>query len=115
MKLIRLFTRYENLNAVREKLFNSGAPGLSVTDAQGIGKPLGQMASEQDGRPTPLPTFKRLVSVEVVCEDAQVGELVDALVEVCRTGSQGDGKIFVHDVTEAIRIRTGERGDDALY
>ncbi len=105
MKQIRLFTRYENLNAVREKLFHIGAPGLSVFEAQGIGKPLGQMASEFDGRPTPIPTFKRLVAVEIVCEEDQVDELVDALVEICHTGAQGDGKIFITDVAEAVRIR----------
>lgn len=115
MKQIRLFTRHENLNGIREKLFHVGAPGLSVVEAQGIGKPLGQMSSEDDGRPTPLPNFKKMACVEVVCEDEQVDELVDTLIEICHTGSQGDGKIFVTDVGEAIRIRTGQRGNDALY
>jgi len=100
---------------LREKLFRAGAPGLTLFEAQGIGKPLGQMSSELDGHPTPIPHFKRQVGVEVVCESDQVEELIDMLVETCHTGGQGDGKIFVIDVAEAVRIRTGQRGVDALY
>ncbi len=115
MLLIRCFTRYENLNQIRRKLFEVGAPGVSISEAQGIGKPLSQMVDEVDQRPRSIPQFKKRICVEIVIEDAESEEIVSELLKICNTGLQGDGKIFILPVNDAIRIRTGERGDKALY
>ncbi|VAX16750.1 Nitrogen regulatory protein P-II [hydrothermal vent metagenome] len=114
MKLIRFYTRPENMENIREKLFEMGAPGLSVTDALGIGKPLGQMTHEK-GEPAHLPQFRKRICVEVVADDKDTQALAASLAELCRTGKFGDGKIFIINVDDAIRVRTGERGADSLY
>lgn len=115
MKLIRLFTRYENMGNIREKLFEAGAPGISILEAKGIGKPLGQMKDAISNKPTDLPQFKQRILVEVVVDDDSVEEMVTILKETCHTGRLGDGKIFILPVEDAIRVRTGERGDSSLY
>lgn len=115
MKLIRCYTRYENLSMIREKMFEAGAPGISILEAQGIGKPLGQMKDALSQSATTLPQFKRRILVEIVLDDASVEEIMNILRDICQTGRLGDGKIFVMPVEEVLRIRTGETGDAALY
>jgi nitrogen regulatory protein P-II 1 len=113
MKMIRCYIRYEKLEEVREKLFILGVPGLSVSEVKGIGKPLSQMGSNPDGKK--VPQFQPRVELTIVLEKESVDEVVDALVSTLRTGNLGDGKIFILPVEEAIRVRTGDRGDQALY
>ena len=115
MKLIRLFTRYENMNLVRERLFEAGAPGISIVEAKGIGKPLGQMRDVISNKPTDLPQFKQRILVEVVVDDESVEDMITLLKDTCQTGRLGDGKIFILPVDDAVRVRTGDRGDSALY
>jgi len=115
MKLIRCYTRPDNLEHIRQKLFELGAPGLSVTEAQGIGKPMSQMIGPDSSKPHSLPQFQQRICVEVVVDDDSAGELASALAESCRTGKLGDGKIFIIPVEESIRIRTNERGVQSLY
>jgi len=115
MKLVKLYTRPENLDKVREKLFEMGAPGLSVTDALGIGKPLGEMAPSDGGQVNHLPQFRKRICVDVVAGDRDAHAIAANLALVCKTGSLGDGKVFIMDVDDAIRVRTGQRDLDALY
>lgn len=110
-----MYTRPENLDKIREKLFEIGAPGLSVTDVLGIGKPLGQMASVKESESHHLPQFRKRILVEIVADDTEADEIASALAIVCKTGKLGDGKIFIIPVDDAIRVRTGERGIDSLY
>ena len=112
MKMIKCFIRHERLELVREKLFEIGAPGISVTETKGIGKPMSQLKSSSESK---LPQFLPRVEVSIVLEDDAVDEVVDALVSTLRTGQLGDGKIFILPVEDAVRIRTGERGEQALY
>jgi nitrogen regulatory protein P-II 1 len=112
MKMIKCFIRHERLEEVRGKLFELGAPGISVTEAKGIGKPMSQLKSSSESK---LPQFLPRVEVSIVVEDDAVDELVDTLVNTLRTGQFGDGKIFILPVEDAVRIRTGERGGQALY
>ncbi|NIQ02628.1 MAG: P-II family nitrogen regulator [Nitrospinaceae bacterium] len=112
MKMIRCYIRHEKLETVREKLFELGVPGLSVSDVKGIGKPMSQLKSDPDSK---VPQFLPRVELTIVLEDSAVEEVVDMLVSTVRTGSLGDGKIFIMPVDDAIRIRTGERGQQALY
>lgn len=115
MKMIRCYIRNEKLEAVREKLFALGVPGLSVSEVRGIGKPMSQLASSPDPDAAELPHFKPRTEVTIVLEDEEVDSVTQALIETVRTGNLGDGKIFVLPVEQAIRIRTGENGKQALY
>ncbi len=113
MKLIKAIVNTDHLDALRDRLFDKGAPGLTVDNVMGIGKPLSQMRySESRGF---VPKFFAKSRIEIVVEDDRLEEIVDAIRTVCHTGSIGDGKIFVLPVEDAVRIRTGERGTDALY
>ena len=112
MKMIKCFIKYEKLEAVREKLFELGVPGLSVVDVKGIGKPMGQMKSDSGSK---VPQFNHCVEISIVLEAAAVQEVIDMLVKEVHTGNLGDGKIFVLPVEDAVRVRTGERGKQALY
>ena len=94
------------------KLFELGVPGLSVSEMKGIGKPLSQLKSAPGSE---TPQFHPRVEISIVLENEAVDEVVDMLVATTQTGSLGDGKIFILPVENAIRIRTGERGVDALY
>ncbi len=113
--MLRCYIRHEMLEEVRAKLFALGAPGLSVSDVKGIGKPMSQMRSAPDPAASQLPQFLPRVEITVVLDDDAVDEVVKALLEVLRTGQQGDGKIFILPVEETIRVRTGETGQQALY
>ncbi|MBE0617548.1 MAG: P-II family nitrogen regulator [Proteobacteria bacterium] len=113
MKLIKAIVNTDHLDELRDRLFELGAPGLTVDSVMGIGKPLSQMRySETRGF---IPKFFARSRVEVVLEDERVEEVVGAIAAVCRTGQIGDGKIFVLPVEAVHRIRTGETGKEALY
>lgn len=113
MKLVKAIVNTDFLDQLRDRLFDLGAPGLTVDSVMGIGKPLGQMRySEKRGF---VPKFFAKSRVEIVLEDERVAEVVDAIREVCNTGRIGAGKIFVLPVDDVVRIRTAERGRDALY
>ncbi len=110
--MIQCNIRHEKLDAVRLKLFELGVPGLSVSEIKGIGKPLSQLKSAPGSE---TPHFHPRVEISIVLEDEAVDEVVDVLVATAKTGNLGDGKIFILPVDNAIRIRTGEKGGDALY
>ncbi len=113
MKLIKAIVNTDRLDELRDRLFEIGAPGLTVDNVMGIGKPLSQMRySETKGF---VPKFFAKSRVEIVVEDDRVEEVVEAVRAVCCTGSIGDGKIFILPVEGVLRIRTGERDQDALY
>ncbi len=113
MKLIKAIVNTDRLDELRDRLFEIGAPGLTVDNVMGIGKPLSQMRySETKGF---VPKFFAKSRVEIVVEDDRVEEVVEAIRSVCRTGNIGDGKIFILPVDGVLRIRTGERDQDALY
>lgn len=113
MKLIKAVVNTDRLDELRDRLFELGAPGLTVDSVMGIGKPLGQMRYAE-GRGF-IPKFFAKSRVEIVIEDERVEEVVATVQQVCRSGNIGDGKIFVLPVADVIRVRTGERGKEALY
>lgn len=113
MKLIKAIVNTDRLDELRDRLFELGAPGMTVDSVMGIGKPLGQMRySESRGF---IPRFFARSRIEIIIESERVDEVLQAIQSVCRTGNIGDGKIFVLPVDEVVRIRTGEVGKDALY
>jgi nitrogen regulatory protein P-II 1 len=112
MKMIKCFIKHEKLEEVREKLFELGVPGLSTIDVKGIGKPMSHMKPTTDSK---VPQFHPGVEISIVLENEAVDEVIDMVIKTARTGNMSDGKIFVLPVEDAIRIRTTERGTQALY
>lgn len=112
MKKIEAVIRPEKLDDVKEALDAAGYPGLMLTRIEGHGKQKGLMQQFR-GRQYKvelLPKYK----IEVVCADAHCAQLIEAIAESARTGEVGDGKIFVSDIADVMRIRTGEVGDIAI-
>ncbi|PLX38895.1 MAG: transcriptional regulator [Deltaproteobacteria bacterium] len=100
------------LEVVKDALHELGIFGMTVTEVRGFGRQKGQ--SELYRGAEYVVDFVPKVKVEIVATEALSGDVINALVEAARTGKIGDGKIFVSPVSETIRIRTGERGEEAL-
>ena len=112
MKLIIAFIQPERLTAVKQSLFETEIYKLSVTNALGCGQQKGYSESYR-GSEIEVNLLKK-VRLEVAVNDDFVQQTVDAIVSGARTGKIGDGKIFVLDLPQCIRIRTGEKGSDAI-
>ena len=112
MKRIEAIIRHEKVDEVRKALEKVGFPGLNISEVEGHGKQKGvvQQWRGEQYRVELLPKAK----LEVVVSDKDSSKIVKAIQEVAKTGSVGDGKIFISDVYEVIRIRTGETGESAL-
>jgi nitrogen regulatory protein P-II 1 len=112
MKRIEAVIRPNKLDEVKEALSQIGIQGMTVSEVKGFGRTGGKKEVYRGS--AYVVDFVPKVSVEIVCQDSQVTAILDAVEKAARTGKIGDGKIFVTDVLEAVRIRTGERGDVAL-
>lgn len=112
MKRIEAIIRPDRLDQVKECLTRIGIQGASAAEIRGFGR---QRGHTEMYRGTEYSVdFLPKVLLTIVASDDQVPKIVDAIIEGSRTGKLGDGKIFVTPVDEVIRIRTGERGDEAL-
>ncbi len=112
MKKIEAVIRPEKLDLVRRALEEAGSPGLMITEIEGNGK---QKGIEQQWRGKKykvelLPKMK----IDVVVKDSDVEKFTKVIREAAKTGAIGDGKIFISSIDNVIRIRTGEKGEDAL-
>ncbi len=112
MKKIEAIIKPFKLDEVKEALHEIGLQGLTVTEAKGFGRQKGHTELYRGAEY--VVDFLPKVKVEVVLEDALVDRAIEAIQQAAHTGRIGDGKIFVTTVEEAIRIRTGERGKDAI-
>ena len=112
MKLIIAYIQPEKLNAVKQSLYGSEVYKLSVTNALGCGQQMGYHESYR-GVDIEVNLLKKL-RLEIAVNDEYVKSTVDAIIDGARTGAIGDGKIFVMDLPECIRIRTGESGKEAV-
>ncbi len=112
MKKIEAIIRPEKLEAVRKALEESGYPGITITEIEGHGMQKGtfQQWRGEKYKVDFLPKAK----VEIVSLDRDAEKIIQTVVDSAFTGGVGDGKIFVTDVTEVVRIRTRERGEKAL-
>ena len=112
MKKIEAIIRPEKLNDVKVALSDIGVKGMTVSNVLGFGNQKGytQIYRGQEIVTKLLPKIK----LEVVVSTEKADEVIATIVETSKTGAFGDGKIFVYDVADAIRIRTGEHSDDAL-
>jgi nitrogen regulatory protein P-II 1 len=112
MKKIEAIIRSERLQEVQDALDDLGVSGLTVTEVMGCGRQKGYTESYRGSRVniSLLPKLK----VESVVSDEIVDKAVDAIVGAAYTGEIGDGRLFVYNVEESVRIRTGERGEETV-
>ena len=112
MKMIMAVIKPFKLDDVRKALVDFGIEGLTVTDVKGFGRQKGQPDIEQseDYQVSFLPKIK----IEVAVPDNICEKVTQAIISAAETGRIGDGKIFVYELENAIRIRTGETGEDAI-
>ena len=112
MKKIEAIIKPFKLDEVREALQELGASGLTVTEVKGFGRQKGHTELYRGAEYTV--DFLPKIKVEVILADNMVDKAIDAIVKAARTGKIGDGKIFVTDVGQVVRIRTGETDEDAI-
>ena len=112
MKLVVAIIKPFKLDDVRQALTAIGVHGMTVTEVKGYGRQKGHTEIYRGAEY--VVNFLPKVKVEVAVEDQMVDKAIDAIGKAAKTGQIGDGKIFVHDIGRAIRIRTGETDNDAL-
>ena len=112
MKQISVIIKPFKLDDVREAVSGLGIDGMTVTEVKGFGRQKGHTELYRGAEYQV--DFLPKVKLEVVVSDEMCDQVIEAIVNVARTGKIGDGKIFVSDVERVIRIRTGEEGDDAI-
>jgi nitrogen regulatory protein P-II 1 len=113
MKEIKAIIRPSKLLEVTEELHRiEGLPGVTVSEIKGFGK--GRAKSAKDKNVYEMVEFIPRIQLEVVVHDAMVDEVINVIQRFSHTGNTGDGKIFVVNVEEIVKIRTNERGRDAL-
>lgn len=112
MKKVEAIIKPFKLDEVKDALAEVGIKGMTVTEVKGFGRTGGKREVYRGS--AYVVDFVPKVKIEVVVQDALVAGVLEAIERAAKTGRIGDGKIFVTPVEEAVRIRTGERGDDAI-
>jgi nitrogen regulatory protein P-II 1 len=112
VKKIEAIVRPSRLEEIKESLTAIGVTGMTVSEVKGFGRQKGHTELYRGAEY--VIDFLPKIRIETVVRDDMVGPIVEAISAAARTGKVGDGKIFVFDVEEAIRLRTGERGESAL-
>ena len=112
MKKIAAIIRPFKLEDVKIALVNSGIVGMTVSEVRGFGRQKGQVERYRGSEFTV--EFLQKLKVEVVVEDERVNSVIDAIAEAAKTGEIGDGKIFITSIDSVVRIRTGDKDEEAL-
>ncbi len=112
MKKIEAIIKPFKLEEVKESLAEVGVQGMTVTEVKGFGRQKGHTEIYRGSEYTV--DFLPKVKIEIVVDDSQAGVVAEAIVKSANTGKIGDGKVFISNVEEAIRIRTGETGTSAV-
>lgn len=112
MKKVEAIIRPFKLDEVKIALVNAGIVGMTVSEVRGFGRQKGQTERYRGSEYTV--EFLQKLKVEIVVEDDQVDMVVDKIIVAARTGEIGDGKIFITDVNSIVRIRTGEKNQEAI-
>ena len=112
MKKIEAIIRPFKLEDVKIALVNSGIDGMTVSEVRGFGRQKGQVERYRGSEFTV--EFLQKLKVEVVVEDEKVNSVIDAIAEAAKTGEIGDGKIFITSIDSVVRIRTGDKDQEAL-
>ena len=112
MKKIEAFIRPFKLEDVKIALVNSGIVGMTVSEVRGFGRQKGQVERYRGSEFTV--EFLQKLKVEVVVENEKVNSVIDAIAEAAKTGEIGDGKIFITSIDSVVRVRTGDKDEEAL-
>ena len=112
MKKVEAIIRTHKLDDVKSALVEAGIEGMTVVEVRGFGRQKGH--TEMYRGTEYAVDFVPKAKLEIILADENLQEARDAVLQAAQTGNVGDGKIFVSDITESIRIRTGEMGDDAI-
>ncbi len=112
MKKIEAIIRPFKLEDVKIALVNSGIVGMTVSEVRGFGRQKGQVERYRGSEFTV--EFLQKLKVEVVVDDEKVDSVLDAIAEAAKTGEIGDGKIFITSIDSVVRIRTGDKDEEAL-
>jgi len=112
MKLVTAIVRPYRLDDVKDALSKLGISGVTVTEVRGFGRQKGHTEVYRGAEYSI--DFIPKVKIEVAIADQLLDDVIDAISDAARQNKVGDGKIFVHDLEDVIRIRTGEKGEDAL-
>ena len=112
MKKIEAIIRPFKLEDVKIALVNSGIVGMTVSEVRGFGRQKGQVERYRGSEFTV--EFLQKLKLEVVVEDEKVNSVIDAIAEAAKTGEIGDGKIFITSIDSVVRIRTGDKDEEAL-
>ncbi len=112
MKKIEAIIKPFKLDEVKDKLNDLGIQGITVTEVKGFGRQKGHTELYRGAEY--VVDFLPKIKMEIVIADTQVEDVLNAIVKSAQTGRIGDGKIFITNIEEAVRIRTGERGEDAV-
>jgi|SRR5580658_10271119 nitrogen regulatory protein P-II 1 len=112
MKRIEAIIRPAKLDEVKEALSEVGVKGMTTSEVKGFGRTGGRREVYRGS--AYVVDFVPKIKIEIVAQDELVTAIVDAIEQTAKTGKIGDGKIFVADILEAVRVRTGERGEGAI-
>ncbi|MBT5793413.1 MAG: P-II family nitrogen regulator [Deltaproteobacteria bacterium] len=112
MKKIEAIIKPFKLDEVKDKLNDLGIQGITVTEVKGFGRQKGHTELYRGAEY--VVDFLPKIKMEIVIADSLVEDVINAIVKAAQTGRIGDGKIFVTTIEEAVRIRTGERGEEAV-
>lgn len=112
MKKIEAIVRHFKVEDIKDALNEAGIHGMTITEVRGFGR---QKGHTETYRGTEYAVdFVPKIKMEVVVSEGTAQQVIDSIIRIAQTGNVGDGKIFVTDLSQTIRIRTGETGDDAL-
>ncbi|HTN77257.1 MAG TPA: P-II family nitrogen regulator [Pirellulaceae bacterium] len=112
MKKIEAVVRHNMLEAIKDALVKANFHGMTVTEVRGFGRQKGQTEMYR-GAEYKI-DFVPKIQIAIITADADVATVTEIIIKTAQTGKIGDGKMFISDLEEVIRIRTGESGDDAL-
>ena len=112
MKLVEAVVKPFKLEEIKDALLEIGVQGMTVSEVKGFGRQKGHKETYRGQEYTI--EFVPKVKIEVAVTDGQVSRVIEAIIRTAETGSIGDGKIFVQELSEVVRIRTGETGETAL-
>ncbi|HEY6197520.1 MAG TPA: P-II family nitrogen regulator [Candidatus Binatia bacterium] len=112
MKIVEAIVKPFKLDEVKDALMRVGIQGMTITEVKGFGRQKGHTELYRGAEYTV--DFLPKIKIQILMPDDKVAEVVDAILQNARTGKIGDGKIFVIPADEVVRIRTGEKGPDAI-
>ena len=112
MKMVVAIIKPFKLDDIREALSHQDIHGMTVTEVKGFGRQKGHTELYRGSEY--VVDFLPKIKLEVAVEDGQVEKVIETISDAANTGKIGDGKIFVHDLAEIVRVRTGERGNEAI-